>query len=62
MYLSLFIFLFLLFIFQQISRCNILLGLLLLVLIVKRFGSQRERHYINVYIVIIMRSSKTNIP
>lgn len=44
------------------SRCNILLGLLLLVLIVKRFGSQRERRHINVYIVIIMRSSKTDIP
>ena len=32
-----------------ISHCNILLGLLLLVLIVKRFGSLRERHYENVY-------------
>ena len=35
--------------FEQISHCNILLGLLLLVLIVKLVGSLRERRYINVY-------------
>ena len=32
-----------------LSHCNILLGLLLFVLIVKRFGSLRERRYISVY-------------
>ena len=37
------------FYFYQISYCYILLGVLLLVLIVKRFGSQRERRYINLY-------------
>ena len=35
--------------FEQIRHCNILLGLLLLVLIVKLVGSLRERRYINVY-------------
>ena len=45
--------LFIIIIFKQISHCNISLGLLLLVLIVKRFGSLRERRYTNVYFIII---------
>ena len=46
--------LFIIIIFKQISHCNILLGLLLLVLIVKRFGSLREKRYTNVYFIIII--------
>ena len=48
-----FILFFLFIFFEQISHCNILLGLLLLVLIVKLVESLRERRYINVYYVAV---------